>query len=253
MLLDFWYFLTAWYNLPFTVLLGLGLFVAGLQLSGLGDDEDPDQDLDDADIDTDLDQDFDHEMSHEIDHDLDQDFDDDFDPDGDGDSDSVHDAAHDGDGDADNFSLLSFIGVGKVPMLVVFLILFVTIGLLGWLMNGTIQSVLGTFPSLLILVTLPGASVAGTLLTSRVTRTIGLLVPPLTTTASRAQALVGMTGTVTSPYIDETYGMVHLRDLGSTLISIFAVTDDDQPIPRGEKVLLVAYDPAKRRYRVSRK
>lgn len=230
MLLEFWSFLTAWYNLPFTVLLGLGLVVAALQLIGLGGDDDSDAALHEGDMDQDVD--VDHGVDH-ADHDADSDA--------------------DGDGEGDNFSLLSFIGVGKVPMLVVFLILFVTVGLLGWLLNGVIQSVIGSFPGLLILLTLPVATVSGAVFTSRVARLIGNLVPPLTTTASRAQALVGMTGTVTSPYVDHVYGQVHLRDLGSTLISVFAITEDGEAIPRGEKVLLVSYDAAGRRYQVTRK
>ncbi len=236
MLLEFWSFLTAWYNLPFTVLLGLGLVVAALQLIGLGGDDDSDADLHGGDVDHDVD------VDHGVDHA-------DHDADGDGDQ----DGDHEGDGEGDNFSLLSFIGVGKVPMLVVFLILFVTVGLLGWLLNGVIQSVIGSFPGLLILLTLPVATVSGAVFTSRVTRLIGNLVPPLTTTASRAEALVGMTGTVTSPYVDHVYGQVHLRDLGSTLISVFAITEDGEAIPRGEKVLLVSYDAAGRRFHVTRK
>lgn len=234
MLLEFWFFLTAWYNLPFTVLLGLGLVVAALQLIGLGGDDDSEADLHGGDMDHDVD------VAHGVDH-------------ADHDADSDADGGQEGDGEGDNFSLLSFIGVGKVPMLVVFLILFVTVGLLGWMLNGVIQSVIGSFPGLLILLTLPVATVTGAVFTSRVTRLIGNLVPPLTTTASRAQALVGMTGTVTSPYVDHTYGQVHLRDLGSTLISVFAITEDGEAIPRGEKVLLVSYDAAGRRYQVTRK
>lgn len=244
MLFNIWSFLTAWYNLPFTVLLGLGVFVAIMQLVGMGGDDDGDGDLDhDVDMEHDVDMDHDVDVDHDLDHDIDHDVD--------------HDTDHDVDqgdtGHSDGFSPLSFIGVGKAPLLVVLLILFSSVGLAGWLLNGIAQAVLGIFPSLLICLTLPVASGAGALLTSRVARFIGQMIPPLTTTASRAQALVGMTGTVTSPFVDEKYGMVRLRDQGSTMITIFAITEEAQAIPRGEQVLLVSYDAAGRRYQVTRK
>lgn len=232
-MVELWTFLTAWYNLPFTALLGLSIFVAVLQLSGLGGDDDSHGDADaDVDADVDGDLDLDHDLAHDVDHDVD----------------------HGGDaGHGESFSILSFIGVGKVPLLVVLLILFSSVGLLGWLMHGIIQSVLGMFPGFLILVTLPVATVGGSVITSRTARFIGQLIPPLTSTASRAQTLVGMTGTVTSPFVDEKYGMVHLRDRGGTLISLFCTTDEVLPIPRGEQVLLVSYDATGKRYLVTRK
>jgi membrane protein implicated in regulation of membrane protease activity len=250
MLFNIWSFLTAWYNLPFTVLLGLSIFVALMQLSGLGGDDDSNSDLDhdvdagdlDHDVDmghdADLDHDLDHDVSHEADHD----------------ADAEHGDAEHGNADhGDSFSPLSFLGIGKAPLLVVLMILFASVGLVGWLLNGVSQAVLGAFPGLLVCITLPVAGLVGTLLTSRAARLIGQLMPPLTTTASRAQALVGMTGTVTSPFVDEKYGMVRLRDAGSTMITIFATTEEAQPIPRGEQVLLVSYDATGRRYRVTRK
>ena len=95
--------------------------------------------------------------------------------------------------------------------------------------------------------------VTGSLVTSRVTRFIGRALPPVSTTATRAQALVGRPGTVTSPFVDGRYGMVHLRDDGGTLISLFAITEDEQPIARGESVMLLLYDTTQRRYLVTRR
>ncbi len=264
MLQTIWFFVSAWYNLPFTILLGLGLFLALLQLGGLGGGDDSDGHDLGHDVNHDLDHDLDHDFAHDVDHDLDHDVDHDLDHDlghngagehviepisADGSADHG-DGAH---GDADHFSLLAFIGIGKTPLLVVLLILFASIALLGWLFNGVLGAVFGGFPGLLIFFTGPTALISGALLTSRVTRFIGKTLPPIHTTATRALALVGMTGVVISPYIDEKYGMVHLRDQGGTLISIFAVTDETPPIPRGEKVLLVAYQSAERRYQARRK
>jgi membrane protein implicated in regulation of membrane protease activity len=246
---NFWTFLITWYNLPFTLMLGLGVVLAGLQLLGLSHDGDTDADVDgdvdadaDADVDTDiaLHHDLDHDVDHDIDHDIDRDLD--------------HDVEHDMNHDSlSGFSWLAFIGIGKAPLMVVVLIVLMTTGLLGWFLNGLAMGILGFFPTLLLLGTFLISVVAGSLVTSRITRFIGHTLPPVSTTATRAQALVGRPGTVISPFVDDRYGMVHLRDDGGTLISLFAVTEDEQPIARGESVILLSYDAIQRRYLVTRR
>jgi membrane protein implicated in regulation of membrane protease activity len=132
--------------------------------------------------------------------------------------------------------------------MIVLLIFFNSIGMLGWIFNGLVRAALGVFPGLLFLGTLPLALVGGSLITSRATRLMGNLLPPISTTATRAQALVGRRGMVISPFVDQAYGMVHLRDAGGTLISVFAVTNAAEPIQRGDEVLLLSYDEAQKRY-----
>lgn len=252
---SFWIFLIAWYNLPFTLMLGLGVALAGLQLIGLSHDGDGDADTDadgDVDADADADADMDIALHHDLDHDLDHDIDHDIDHDLD--HDAEHDVDHDMSRDSlSNFSWLAFIGIGKAPLMVVILIVLMTTGLLGWLLNGLALGLLGFFPGLLLLATLLVSLVAGSLVTSRVTRFIGRALPPVSTTATRAQALVGRPGTVISPFVDGRYGMVHLRDDGGTLISLFAITEDEQSIGRGESVILLSYDAVQRRYLVTRR
>lgn len=248
---SFWTFLIAWYNLPFTLMLGLGLALAGLQLLGLSHDGDTDADAHadvdgdvdaDADVDIAIHHDFDHDLDHDLDHDIDHDLDHAVDHDVD------HNVSHDS---LSSFSLLAFIGIGKAPLMVVVLIVLMTTGLLGWFLNGLAVGFLGFFPALLLLVTFFVSLVVGSLVTSRVARLIGRALPPVSTTATRAQALVGRPGTVISPFIDGRYGMVHLRDDGGTLISVFAITEDEAPIPRGEAVILLSYDATQRRYLVT--
>lgn len=246
-MLGFLTFLIAWYNLPFTLMLVLGVVLAGLQLLGLSHDGDADTDADvDTDIDTDVeaevdaDVDVDVALHHDIDHDIDHDLD--------------HDVSHDVSRDTlSGFSWLAFLGIGKAPLMVVILIVLMTTGLLGWILNGIAVGVLGFFPGLLLLGTFFASLVVGSLVTSRVTRFIGRALPPVSTTATRAQALVGRPGTVISPFVDGRYGMVHLRDDGGTLISLFAITEDEPPIPRGESVILLSYDAKERRYLVTRR
>jgi membrane protein implicated in regulation of membrane protease activity len=242
---SFFTFSIAWYNLPFTIMLMLGVVFAGLQLLGLSQDGDTDVDADaDMDVDADIDADTDLEMEHDFDQDIDPDIDHDLDHDVD------HDLSHES---IAGFSWLAFIGIGKAPLMVVILIVLTTTGLLGWFLNGLAFGILGFFPGLLLLLTLILSIVIGSFITSRVTRFIGRTLPPISTTATRAQAMVGRPGTVISPFIDARYGMVHLRDDGGTLISVFATTEDEQPIPRGESVILLSYDATQRRYLVTRR
>lgn len=232
---SFWTFLIAWYNLPFTLMLALGVVLAGLQLLGLSHDGDTDAD---GDLDTDADADVDLAVHHDLDHDVDHDLD--------------HDAEHEVEHDSlSGFSWLAFIGIGKAPLMVIILIVLMTTGLLGWLLNGIALNIFGFFPSLLLLATLFMSLVVGSFITSRVARFIGRALPPVSTTAMRAQAFVGRPGTVISPFVDNRYGMVHLRDDGGTLISLFAITEDEQPIVRGESVILLSYDANQRRYLVT--
>lgn len=60
-------FIIAWYNLPFTVMLGLCVLAAVLQLIGLDTDGDADADFDfDADVDADIDLDADADTVTEL-------------------------------------------------------------------------------------------------------------------------------------------------------------------------------------------
>jgi membrane protein implicated in regulation of membrane protease activity len=255
MLESFWIFLIAWYNLPFTLMLGFGFVLAGLQVLGLSHDGDADADVDgdlDADVEADVDADADLAIHHDIDHDIDHAIDHDIDHDVD--QDLEHTADHDMSRDSlSAFSWLAFIGIGKAPLMVVILIVLLTTGLLGWILNGLALGILGVFPGLLLLATFLVSLAAGSLVTSRITRFIGRVLPPVSTTATRAQALVGRPGTVISPFVDARYGMVHLRDDGGTLISLFAITEEEKPIARGESVILLSYDATQRRYLVTRR
>jgi membrane protein implicated in regulation of membrane protease activity len=228
MINNVWSFVSAWYNLPFSILLALCAVLAVLQTVGLGGEADSEADADvdaeaNADVDTDVDTDADHDIEH------------------DGAADGVPGA----------LSLLAYIGMGKAPLAVVLLILFGTVGILGWLLNSLVQSVFGTYPGIAFAGVMPIALIVGGFVSSRISRLIGRALPPVSTTAMRAQAFVGRRGTVISPYVDGKYGLVHLRDKGGTLISVFAVTASPEPIKRGSDVVLVSYDQGKRQYAVA--
>lgn len=233
MLNDSWIFISAWYNLPFTLLLMSCIFLALLQLIGLGSDSDSEADLD-SDLDLEATADLDGDL--DVDGDVDGDLDHDFDP---------------GGGDFSNIlSALAFLGVGKAPLMVVLLLLFGSVGLSGWIFNSFVQNRLGYYPSLAFALILPLSLIFGGLFSSRTARFIGRALPPISTTASHAAALVGRRGTVISPAVDQKYGLVRLRDGGGTLINIFATTDTN-PIQRDQEVILLTYDKEKKQYTVT--
>jgi len=275
MLSSAWSFIFIWYNLPFTLLLAACVVLAAMQFIGLGGDHDTDADAH-ADIDHDVDlahdvdldhgvdldhavdldhgadldhaADLDHDadLDHGIDHDLDHDLDHAVDHDVD------HAVDHDAGGAPTVLNVLAFLGVGKAPLLVVLLMFFGSVGILGWILNSAVRGVFGEYPGPVFAAVLPITIVAGGFMSSRTARFIGRALPPISTTATRANALVGRRGTVISPFVDAKYGLVHLRDQSGTLINVFAVIRTEQEsIKRGSNVVLVSYDPASKVYTIT--
>ena len=222
-------FLFVWYNLPFLLLLLLCLGLGLLQLVSGGDDAGDvggGADVGDADVDADVDADADA------------------------------DAEADGDADADggggpSFNVLSFIGFGKAPLLIVLMILFSSIAISGLALNWLAFRIFNAYSGVSFAVVLVVAVGVGLVTGALTTQLIRTILPPLTTTASKAQELVGQHGTVISPFVDERYGQVRLRNPGGVMISIFAITHSATPIKRGDEVMLESYDPAKRLYQVT--
>lgn len=209
--------LFVWYNLPFILLLLVCLGLGVLQLVSGGDDGG------DADADADLDADADAEADG-----------------GDG-----------GGGGGSSFNVFRFVGFGQAPLIIVLMILLGSIAISGLALNWIAFRIFGAYTGVSFVVVLVVALVVGAITGAAVTQIIRTVLPPLVTTASKAQELVGQRGTVISPFVDERYGQVRLRNPGGVMISIFAITRSETPIKRGEEVLLEAYDPAKRLYRVT--
>ncbi len=217
--------LFSWYNLPFTLMLLVCGLLAMLQLIGLGGDGDSDLDADfDADLDADIDLDFDADADVDIDADL------------------------DADGGFDSLSVLAFLGIGKAPLMVVLVVLLGSMAVIGWTLNTLLETILGSYPAWGLVLVFPLAFIFGGLISSRVARIIGRLLPSINTTATSAAGLVGRRGAVISPRVDGKYGLVRVRDQGGTLINVFAITGDDEPIDGKSEVVLVDYDAAKKRY-----
>jgi hypothetical protein len=226
-----WAFVSAPHYLPFSVLLLVSVLLSVLQLIGLGGEQDADADVD-ADVDADAD--------------------------ADADADTSTDASVDGDAAPGGvLGALAFLGVGKAPLAIVFAILTGSIGLSGWLLNILLGAALGPPGGIVLAAVFAFSLLLGGLLTARISRAIGRVLPPVLSTATSQQALVGCMGTIVSPSIDSTYGLVRLRDKGGTMINVFAVPESDESdtsvsLRQGENVMLTSYDIENNRYVVRR-
>lgn len=160
-----------------------------------------------------------------------------------GDADADGDADVDADADAPAFAtLFAFIGFGKVPIAIILLLLLGIAGICGWTLHLLAQRVFGSLPPGLLLVSLPISTVLAVLGTSRIARVIGRALPPVLTSAVRADQLIGRRGDIISGLRDGRPGVVRVRDDGGTMINIFANwADGIGPPGTVAEVLLVEY------------
>ena len=216
--MTFWQFLNHWWNLPYLVMLGLvGVFFA-LQAIGLVAD------------------------AAEADHDVDVDHE--IDADADGAPDGIHHEAH-GDSDAhhhgdDDHALATFLGVGRVPFMVVWLTLFIFAGFTGLFVNRVLQVRTGTYRAWFFPVSLLAALGVGLLAVRFTAKGIGRLVDTGGRGAPARSDLSGAVGVVASPFLDSRFGEVRVRDWrGEELIVHGHVGDREDVLERGAKVVLM--------------
>jgi len=228
--------LLAWANVPFVVALGVAVGFALLQMTGLlgllaggGDHEgDADHDVDgghDADADADGGHDADHDAEHEADHD--------------------HDADHDADQDEApglGQQLLAGLGVGKVPLSIIWQTYAAAFGFAGVAANTVYLSRTGALPAHNLAWTLPGALLFGYATTRLLARAVGRIVADPRQEATTRRQLVGHSGVVISTRIDAEFGEVRLKDKTGHMLRVICRTRDDRPIPEGREVVVVDWD-----------
>jgi hypothetical protein len=205
----FWQFLNHWWNLPYLVMLGLvGVFFA-LQAVGLL-----------ADV-VSAEAQVDHELDHDIDHDVD------------------HDQEADADGE-DGHGLLAFLGVGRVPFLVVWLTLFIFTGFAGLFLNRVLQVRSGGYAGWFFPVTLLASLGVGLTSVRFASKAVGKLVDTGGRGATARRDLSGSIGVVASPTLDSRFGEVRVRDAqGNELIVHGHVGEREEGLRQGEKVVLM--------------
>jgi hypothetical protein len=234
--MGFWQFLNQWWNLPYLVALGLvGVFFV-LQVFGFaahafsGDHE----------IDLDGDGIPDHDLATE--HDVDAD----HDVDG-GDADQDLDGGSDHDAEAPSghgaFSIGAFLGVGRVPFLVVWLTLFIFAGFTGLFLNRVLLAQAGEYRGWFFSLSILGSLAVGVLAVRFVAKGVQKLVDVGGRGASARKELRGRIGIVASARLDAQFGEIRVRDgRGDELIVHGKLAEGEEALERGSAVVLVDLD-----------
>jgi hypothetical protein len=261
-------FVLAWWNLIFLVPFFLAVLYLGVYaVSGVtfGDDLAAEMDADaDVDADFDADADIDADMHADIDADADLDADADADlhgdvhADADVDGEAEHElvASHAADGaavlDAPLFwQALRWLGVGRVPVSVMLMILLLSWGAIGFAVNRLVADHL-FWPALALVASVPSAGLGSLAITRVAARTLGKWMPMSETYVRTVDKLVGTSGHALLP-IGTGFGMANVRDRHGDFFQVACRTYPDGPaIPKGERILLVDYEPQHKFYLVTR-
>jgi hypothetical protein len=215
---------------PFAVAL---VYLAAVVMTGVG--------MGDTDVDADADA--------GVDADADADTDGNADSDADG-----HDAnGHDADGDAHHPSAaglaLAWLGVGRVPVSLLVVVLLLTWGGTGFVVNMLARPSVEWYAARL---SIPVAAPVSVLVTRAVVMLIGRFMPLNETSARPRGHLVGSVGEAIYG-IDERFGMAGVRDPQGDLHQVTCrVGEGVPPIDKGSRVKLVAYSARDRMFFVTR-
>ena len=210
-------FLNHWWNLPFLVMLGLcGAFFLLQAIGLLGGSGDSDVDAD-------------HDVHVE--------------PDADGDV----------DGDAGGaltagwHEVLAFLGLGRVPFMVVWVTLFLFGGFTGIFLNRVLfVRADGNYRGWWLWPVGGAALVVGLVGVRLFSRLAERLVDVGGRGAATKQDLVGKIGVVASPILDARHGELRVHDdRGNELLLHACLQANEVPLARGSKVVLVSYDETK--------
>lgn len=139
--------------------------------------------------------------------------------------------------------LLSFMGIGKIPLSLALMILLLCWGAIGFALNALLVPYVGTI--LIGLITLPVTLIISIALTGACAALIGKVIPLADSKAQRREELVGKTGDAIYD-IDETFGMAAVRNNTGDLFQVPCQTSNGTRIPKGSRVVLFEYDRQKK-------
>lgn len=146
---------------------------------------------------------------------------------------------HDGDGDADSGGLWHFLGLGDVPL---------TISISFIVLTGWVASMLGTRylqDGALRYAVLPLAFVAALLASAVLVRPLRPVFRVREGKTNRDYE--GATCTITTGHVDDKFGQATIED-GGTVLIIAVRCDKAGALKRGDKALVVEFDPERQAY-----
>ncbi len=260
--------LVAWWNLIYTIpfllaVVYLGIYaVSGLTFGEHDADFDTDADGDinaDHDLDADADLDADHDLDHDLHADADTDHDTDHDAEAEDGQTVATQPARLGSSTGDQITsfdapfylkTLSWLGLGRVPMSIVLMVLMLSWGAIGFIVNRLLE---GFLPSgaLALVGSIPLAGLGSAGLTRLVVRGMGRWLPTSETNAEPWEKLVGCAGEALYD-IDHGFGLATVRNRRGDLFQVpVRVYEHKSPLPKGARVLLVDYDSVKKHFYVT--
>lgn len=158
-----------------------------------------------------------------------------------------HDADHDHhhDADSEHGGLLDWLGVGRVPFMVVWVTGFIFGGFTGLIVNR-LFFLSGPYPTWAFAIALTAALVVAVLGIRLFSRLAAKLVDTGGRGASAKHELAGKMGVVASGRLDDQFGEIRVRDGGGNEMLVHARLGPGEPaLVRGANVVLVEYDATK--------
>lgn len=233
----------AWYNVPWTVLLGLVVFYWIMVSAGIFDVDafNPEFDVDaDVDVGGDVDADVDADLHVDADADADGHFQGKV-GDLDLDADLHHDADIDGHGGF-GMMVLRFLNFGQVPTMVIFSVFALCL----WMISVIANAVLNPMGSIIVAAALLGGNLfVSAIVTKMVTTPLKPLMRMLNKDYDTHEPIVGRTCVVRSLIADAKGGQAEVERDGAPLLINVKVSEGAAPIKRGTKSLVVHYENEK--------
>ena len=215
-------------NLTYWIFLGIGIALFLLVIISGGDEQDLDTDAD-VDVDADIDADVDGEFNINLDDDLD----------------INNDVDSDTDGDFSFWSILSWFGVGKSPLLILLAIDFSTWGVTGWFLNVVLGTIFNGIPGGFLGLIIFFVSLIFSLWVGKVlSHPIGLIFKD-SGEDIRSDRLIGCYGSVTSKQVPHiTTGKIAQADVvdnASNLVTVeICLPEWAQVTPlQGDEILII--------------
>jgi len=235
--MTFWSFLNHWWNLPSLVMLGLcAVFVllqaVGLLGAGSDNELDDDLELDGHDVAASPELADDVDVADGIDNDLDNDVD----------VPQTTLAEHGAGGLWQE--LVGFLGVGRVPFMVVWVSLFLCSGFAGILLNRSLFVLSGGYSGWWFVPVQALALGVGALGARLAARIASRFVDVGGHGATKKHELTGRLGVVASAVCNDRFGEIRVNDArGNELLVHGRLPAGDAPLSRSASVVLVDFDP----------
>jgi hypothetical protein len=234
-MMGFWSFLNHWWNLPSLVMLGLcAVFVllqaVGLLGAGSDNELDDDLELDGHDV----------AVADGIDNDLDNDLG------------VPHTAVAEHGAGGFWQELVGFLGVGRVPFMVVWVSLFLCSGFAGILMNRSLFVLSGGYSGWWFVPVQALALGVGALGARLAARIAARFVDVGGHGATKKHELTGRLGVVASAVCNDRFGEIRVNDArGNELLVHGRLPAGDAPLSRSASVVLVDFDPDRELFAVA--